>query len=180
MPATSQRSGRRADADSCWAHEIGGANCESQAAGPRGCDRVGMQSHSMTEVEIKSSSRSNGQTPTCTCPIRATMPWRTAADSIRARTAFSSMGLSNSAARLTTSAAAIAPPSHHRRPRVRNVTIDAGCHSRIAREAAGRPDADVDLAGRCGFRRGAGGLPQLSSITLQRNSVAVPEASSSE
>src|SRR5579884_1737813 len=35
------------------------------------------------------------------------------------------MGLSNTAARLTTSAVAIAPPSNHRRPPVRNVTIDA-------------------------------------------------------
>src|SRR5476649_1207531 len=58
----------------------------------------------------------------CTSPIRATTPWRTAADSIRARTACSSMELSNSAAKLTTSAVAIAP-SHHRRLRVRNVNI---------------------------------------------------------
>ncbi len=70
------------------------------------------------------SNRSNGQMPTCTTPIRASAPWRTAADSIRARTACSSMGLSNSAARLATSAVAIAP-SHHRRLRVRNVNIDA-------------------------------------------------------
>jgi hypothetical protein len=69
------------------------------------------------------------------------MPWRTAADSIRSRTAFSSMGLSNTAARLATSAAAIAPPSHHRRLRVRNVTIDAGCHSRTA-PVGGRPVTD--------------------------------------
>ena len=61
------------------------------------------------------SNRSNGQTPTCTTPIRATAPWRTAADSIRARTLCSSMDLSNGAARLTASAVAIAP-SHHRRP----------------------------------------------------------------
>ena len=77
-------------------------------------------------------------------PIRATMPWRTAADSIRSRTACSSMGLSNTAARLATSAAAIAPPSHHRCPRVRNVTIDAGCHSRIARRQAGVESDGVD------------------------------------
>jgi hypothetical protein len=62
--------------------------------------------------------------PTCTTPIRATAPWRAAADSIRARTACSSMELSNGAARLTTSAVAIAP-SHHRRLRVRNVNIHA-------------------------------------------------------
>jgi hypothetical protein len=42
------------------------------------------------------------------------------------------MDLSNSAARLTTSAVAIAP-SHHRRLRVRNVNIQQGCHSRIDR-----------------------------------------------
>src|SRR6185437_13958519 len=48
------RSGRRADPDPCWACESGGANCDSQATGPRGCDHVGMQSHSMTEVEIDS------------------------------------------------------------------------------------------------------------------------------
>jgi hypothetical protein len=47
------------------------------------------------------------------------------------------MGLSNSAPRLATSAAAIAPPSHHRRPGLRNVIIDAGCHSRFARRLAG-------------------------------------------
>src|ERR1700722_1670155 len=70
------------------------------------------------------SNCSNGQTPTCTTPTRATAPWRTAADSIRARTPCSSMDLSNSAATLTTSAVAIAP-SHHRRLRVRNVNIDA-------------------------------------------------------
>jgi hypothetical protein len=70
------------------------------------------------------SNRSNGQTPTCTSPIRATTPWRTAADSIRARTACSSVDLSNRAAKRTTSAVAIAP-SHHRRLRVRNVNIDA-------------------------------------------------------
>ncbi len=70
------------------------------------------------------SSRSNGQTPTCTSPIWATVPWRTASDSIRARTPCSSMGLSNTAATLTTSDVAIAP-SHQRRPRIRNVNIDA-------------------------------------------------------
>src|SRR5262249_29592779 len=70
------------------------------------------------------SSRSNGQMPTCTTPIRATTPWRTAADSIRARTASSSLGLSNNAATLTNSAAAIAP-SHHIRPRLLDVDINA-------------------------------------------------------
>ena len=43
----------RADPEACRAHKIGGANCESQAAGIRGCDHVGMQSHSMAEVEIE-------------------------------------------------------------------------------------------------------------------------------
>src|SRR5262249_13336142 len=45
---------RRADPDPCWARESGGANCESHAAGPRDCDHVGMQSHSMAEIEIES------------------------------------------------------------------------------------------------------------------------------
>ncbi len=59
----------------------------------------------------------------CTSPIRATAPWRTAAESIRTRTACSSVDLSNSAATLATSAVAIAP-SHQRRPRIRNANID--------------------------------------------------------
>jgi hypothetical protein len=70
------------------------------------------------------SKRSNGQTPTCATAIRATAPWRTAADSIRARTLCSSTGLSNSAAMLTTSAVVIAT-SHHHGLRVRNVDIHA-------------------------------------------------------
>jgi hypothetical protein len=57
------------------------------------------------------------------------------------------MDLSNSAARLTTSAVAIAP-RHHRRLRVRNVNIQQGCHSRIARR----------LLGGFGF---AGGVDQV-------------------
>jgi hypothetical protein len=59
----------------------------------------------------------------CTAPTRATKPWRTAADSIRARTTCSSRGLSNSTAKLATSAAAIAP-SHNHRLRIRKLTID--------------------------------------------------------
>jgi probable HAF family extracellular repeat protein len=47
-------SGRRADPDPCWSRKSGGANCESQTAGPRGRDQVGIQLHSMTEVEIES------------------------------------------------------------------------------------------------------------------------------
>jgi len=47
-------SGRRADPDPCWPRESGGANCESQTAGPRGRDHVGMQSHSRPKVEIES------------------------------------------------------------------------------------------------------------------------------
>jgi hypothetical protein len=46
--------GRRADRDPCWASERGGANGESQAAGPRSRDHVGVESRSRPEVEIKS------------------------------------------------------------------------------------------------------------------------------
>src|SRR5262249_48130513 len=84
----------------------------------------------------------NGQTPTCTSPIRAIAPRRAVADSIRARTACSSTDLSNTAARLTTSAVAIAPPSHHRRPRVRNITIDSRMPQPDRAPAGGRQAAD--------------------------------------
>jgi len=138
--------GRRADLEPCRARESGGTKCESQATGPRGRDHVGMQSHPVTDVEIESLQSHQRPTPTCTCPIRATMPWRTAADSIRARTACSSMDLSNGATTLANSAATIAP-SHHRRPRVRDVDIGARM-----------PQPDRALDG--GLRR-AGGLDQV-------------------
>jgi len=51
------------------------------------------------------------------------------------------MGLSNSAARLATSAVAIAP-SHHRRPLVRNVNIDARMPQPDRAPADGRRVAD--------------------------------------
>jgi hypothetical protein len=47
-------SGGGADREPRWARESGGTNCEPQAAGPRGRDHIGVQSHSMTEVEIES------------------------------------------------------------------------------------------------------------------------------
>ena len=47
-------SGRRSDTQPCGPRESGGANCESQTAGPRGRDHVGMQSHSIPKVEIES------------------------------------------------------------------------------------------------------------------------------
>jgi hypothetical protein len=83
----------------------------------------------------------------CTSPIRATAPWRTAAESIRARTACSSVDLSNSAATLATSAVALAP-SHQHRPRIRNANIDTRmpqpdresvCGRRIADGISGQP-----------------------------------------
>src|SRR5262245_60916523 len=46
-------SGWRADPQACRADEIRRPNCESQAAGIRGCDCVGMQSHAMAKVEIE-------------------------------------------------------------------------------------------------------------------------------
>src|SRR6185436_14290653 len=96
------------------------------------------------------------------------MPWRTAADSIRARTARSSMGLSNSAARLATSAAAIAPPNHHRRPRVRNVTIDAGCHSRIARQLPGVADGVDQVRLQSALRAVTAGVLKLLGLVQFR------------
>jgi len=63
---------------------------------------------------------------------------------IRARTACSSMGLSNSATRLATSAAAIAPPSHHRRRCVRNVTIEARMPQPDSALAGGRRVEDAE------------------------------------
>src|ERR1700733_9316087 len=80
----------------------------------------------------------------CTTPIRATAPWAPASDSIRARTRCSSMGLSNSAARLTTRAVVIAP-SHHRRLRVRNVSIDARMPQPDRAAAVGRLRVEVDF-----------------------------------
>jgi hypothetical protein len=68
------------------ARQSGGANCDSQAAGPRGRDHVGMYAQSSLRSRSNPSSRINGQTPMCTSPIRATAPWRRAAESIRART----------------------------------------------------------------------------------------------
>ena len=77
----------------------------------------------------------------CTRPIRATASWRTAADSIRARTACSSVDLSNGAATLATSAVAIAP-SHQPRPRIRNANIYASMPQPDHESACGRWIAD--------------------------------------
>src|SRR6185436_5283574 len=41
------------DPEACWADEIGRPYRESQPAGIRGCNHVGMQSHSIAEVEIE-------------------------------------------------------------------------------------------------------------------------------
>ncbi|MDF3021778.1 MAG: hypothetical protein K0Q92_3081 [Steroidobacteraceae bacterium] len=43
----------RADSEACRADKIGRTNGESQPAGVRGCDRVGMQPQSMADVEIE-------------------------------------------------------------------------------------------------------------------------------
>src|SRR4030095_8801187 len=43
----------RVDREACWADDIGRSNSESQAGGIRGCDCVGMQSHSMTDIEVE-------------------------------------------------------------------------------------------------------------------------------
>ncbi len=117
MPAASQAVAGELTLTPAGPARVAAQNCESQAAGPRGFDYVGMQSHSMARVEIRiPAAGATARRRRVPRSIRATMPWRAAAASIRARTACSSMGLSNSAARLATSAAAIAPPSHHRRP----------------------------------------------------------------
>jgi len=55
MPAMSQGSGRRFDTHPRWPRESGGANCRvANGPGHVGRDHVGMQLHSMTEVEIES------------------------------------------------------------------------------------------------------------------------------
>src|SRR5690348_961961 len=124
----------------------------------------------------KSESRRNGQTPTRTEPIRASMPWRRAVDSIRSRTASSSLGLRKTM-RLTMSAAANAAASHHRRARVPNATIDAGCHSPLTNALPRAEPADFHQ-GRVvrvdgvhelafGFQEGLPGLRLLAELPLR-------------
>src|ERR1700677_2628339 len=81
------------------------------------------------------------------------------------------MGLSNSAARLTTSPVAIAP-SHHRRLRVRNVNIDARMPQPGRAPAVGRPRV-ADGVDQVRFNRALrvdsgtlniGAAPQLRSM----------------
>ena len=53
MPATYQAVAGELTVKPAGPDKIGGANCESHAAGIRGRDHVGVQSHSMAEVEIE-------------------------------------------------------------------------------------------------------------------------------
>jgi hypothetical protein len=117
--------------------------------------------------------RKNGHAPTRTEPIRQTIPWRTAEASIRSRTARSSIGLSNIAARLATSAAAIAPASHLR-PRVPN-DIAAGCHTRRAGRLAGvRPQCYQRKVQ--GKPRRRGGF-ELGQVTLRISKLLLHQTS---